>query len=74
MDEQRVKRAQVARLHRLAAQAGVFLRIDHTLPDHCPGRITRREGQTLVRVAYGLTPAERLAYLRTALGTTAATR
>ncbi|WP_461712328.1 hypothetical protein [Streptomyces sp. DSM 41013] len=64
-----LRRRHISELHRLAATAGVLLRIDRTLPEHCPGRVARHGRRTLLLVAARTSPLERLALLRSALDT-----
>ncbi|MFC8389918.1 hypothetical protein [Streptomyces sp. NPDC057238] len=64
------ERARLLRFRRTAHRAGVLVRLDRTLPEHCPARITRYGKRSMLRIAPGLTQAERLGFLRAATETT----
>ncbi|MGW3910561.1 hypothetical protein ACWEBX_03400 [Streptomyces sp. NPDC005070] len=62
------RQAQTARLHCLIAQAGVLVCVDQTLPAHCPARVSRfGRHRTLLRVAPGTSPMERIAFVEAAI-------
>ncbi|MFJ9101150.1 hypothetical protein ACIRJM_22095 [Streptomyces sp. NPDC102405] len=62
-------RAHLLRFTRLAHRSRTLVRIDWTLPEHCPARVTRHGTRRMVLIAPDLTPAERAEFLATVLGT-----
>ncbi|MFJ9149116.1 hypothetical protein ACIRP7_13805 [Streptomyces sp. NPDC102270] len=62
-------RMHVMRFQRLAHRSRTLVRIDWTLPEHCPARVTRHGTRRMVLIAPDLTPAERVEFLATVLGT-----
>ncbi|MFJ9745757.1 hypothetical protein [Streptomyces chartreusis] len=60
-------RVHLLDFHRLIHQSRTLIRVDRTLPAHCPARITRHGTRRMLLVAPGLSVAERAAFLDTAL-------
>ncbi|MFC8408604.1 hypothetical protein ACFUG9_34325 [Streptomyces griseoincarnatus] len=60
-------RLHLLRFQRLAHRSRTLVRVDRTLPQHCPARVTRHGTRRMLLIAPHLTPAERLAALDAAL-------
>ncbi len=60
-------RVHLLDFHRLVQRSRTLIRVDRTLPEHCPARITRHGTRRLLLVAPGLSAAERAAFLDAAL-------
>ncbi|MFI8093742.1 hypothetical protein ACIF9R_36455 [Streptomyces sp. NPDC086080] len=60
-------RVHLLRFARLAHRSRTLVRLDRTLPAHCPARVTRHGTRRMLLIAPGLTPAERVAFLDAAL-------
>lgn len=60
-------RDQLLRFQWLAHRSRTLVRVDRTLPEHCPARVTRHGTRRMLLIAPHLTPAERLAALDAAL-------
>ncbi|MGV9277698.1 hypothetical protein [Streptomyces griseosporeus] len=61
-------RLHLLRFQRLAHRSRTLVRVDRTLPEHCPARVTRHGTRRMLLIAPGLTPAEQVAFLAAALG------
>ncbi|MET7738355.1 hypothetical protein ABZT02_44875 [Streptomyces sp. NPDC005402] len=61
--------AHLLRFTRLAHRSRTLVRVDRTLPEHCPARVTQHGTRRMLLIAPNLTPAERVAFLAAALGT-----
>lgn len=60
-------RLLLLRFLRLAHRSRTLVRVDRTLPEHCPARATRSGTRRMLLIAPHLTPAERVAALDAAL-------
>jgi hypothetical protein len=60
-------RVHLRRFTSLVHRSRTLVRVDRTLPAHCPARVTRHGTLRMLLIAPGLTPAERVAFLDAAL-------
>lgn len=60
-------RLLLLRFQQLAHRSRTLVRVDRTLPEHCPARATRHGTRRMLLIAAHLTPAERVAVLDAAL-------